>query len=70
MLSIALTQRLERALRGLQYGSVQLVVHEAQVVRIERVERIKLTDSSEAFSTIDGRPTPSKEARHETHQEA
>ena len=43
MLSPRLAKQLEGALRGLQYGSVHLVVHDAAVVRIERVERIRLT---------------------------
>ena len=42
MLSSAVIQRIERALHELQYGSIQLVVHDAQVVRIERTERVRL----------------------------
>ena len=54
MLSSALAQRIERALRGLQHGAVQLVIHDAHVVRIERVERVRLTVSPEAATTIGG----------------
>jgi len=61
MLSTVITQELEAALRGLRYGSIQLVVHDGKVVRIERVERIRLTDSSEAIQTVTGKPTPSME---------
>lgn len=57
----SLTQQIQRALHGLQYGSVQLVVHEGQVVRIERVERIRLTGSPEAHQRNPGRPTASAE---------
>ena len=42
MLSAVITRELEAALRGLHYGSIQLVVHDAKIVRIERVERIRL----------------------------
>ena len=61
MLSSDVLQRLEQVLRGLVYGSVQLVVHDAQIVRIERVERCRLTVSTEAASFTDGRPTKSSE---------
>ena len=33
---------IEQALRNLRHGHVQIVVHEGQIVRIERVERIHL----------------------------
>ena len=54
----SLAREVERALRGLCYGTVQLVVHESRVVRIERLERIRLTDSSEATPNTSGQPTP------------
>ena len=64
MMSPAVCEHLEQALRGLRYGTVQLVVHDAQVVRIERIERIRLTGSPEAFSDQPrGRPTPMTEDR-------
>jgi hypothetical protein len=37
-----LSQVLVRALRGLRFGSVEIVVHDGSVVRIERRERIRL----------------------------
>ena len=86
MLSPGLAQRLERALRGLRHGSVQLVVHDAQVVRIERIERLRLpaalpreaagatqtglTVSPEASPVNVGQPTESSEGRHGEHEEA
>ncbi len=70
MLSPTITHQLEEALRGLRYGSIQLVVHDAQVVRIERLERIRLTDTSEATPiTLSGRPTTSTEVRHDQRKE-
>ena len=61
-LSPEVAQQIARALRGLAYGSIQLVIHEAQVVRIERVERIRLTESTGSLSDEqNGPPTPSRE---------
>lgn len=37
-----LSQVLARVLRGLRFGSVEIVVHDGSVVRIERRERIRL----------------------------
>ena len=68
MLPKEFVQELERALRDLRYGTVQLVVHDAQVVRIERLERIRLTGSPEAHSTT-GRPTPHAEVRQDDIEE-
>ena len=64
----ALRRHLEQALRGLRYGTVQLTVHDAKVVRVERVERIRLTGSPEASATSCGCPTADAEERHD-HQE-
>lgn len=64
MLSQTLARQLARALRGLQYGSLQLVIHEGQVVRIERIERTRLTVSPEAAMIDAGEPTIPTEARH------
>lgn len=79
-LSPEVAQQLAAALRGLAYGSIQLIVHDARIVRIERVERIRLpatwdegqaglTDSSEAQPYTRGRPTPTPEVRHVQTQE-
>ena len=56
-LSLSALRQLEQALRGLAYGSIQLIVHDSQIVRIERLERIRLTGSPEAEPITDGRPT-------------
>ena len=64
-LPASLVRRLEQVLRGLRYGTIQLVVHDAQVVRIERLERIRLTGAPEADFLTDGRPTTSEEVRQE-----
>jgi len=37
-----LTEALTRALRGLEFGSIELVVHDGHVVHVERRERVRL----------------------------
>ena len=60
----SLIPAIERALTGLDYGHVQLVVHAGQLVRIERVERIRLTDPIGSQTQTLGRPTDAEEAGH------
>ncbi len=62
-------RELETALRDLRYGSIQLVIHDSKIVRIERIERIRLTDTPEAFPSHARRPTTPPEVRCETDQE-
>jgi len=69
MLAPAVARQLEQALQGLQYGSIQLVVHDAQIVRIERVERVRLTAPAEAPSTPTGQPTIPMEVRLDASKE-
>ncbi len=52
----SLAPTLEKALKGLEFGYVQLTVHGGQIVRVERVERIRLP--SEKTSSLTG-PTGS-----------
>lgn len=61
MLTQPVARKIEEALRGLRYGAVQLIVHEQQVVRIERVERIRLTGTPEAETTTPDGPTATPE---------
>ena len=69
MLPARVAQQVEEALRGLRYGAVHLIIHEEQVVRIERIERIRLTGTPEAAWEHPGRPTTSTEVRHGVEQE-
>lgn len=39
--SPALVQQVLHALRGLRYGSIELVVHDGRVVQIERKEKLR-----------------------------
>ena len=68
MLIPPLVDRLEAALRHLEFGAVHLVIHEGKVVRIERIERVRLTESSEASPQPSGRPTATPEARRDTQE--
>lgn len=35
-------QEILRALKGIRYGSVEIVIHDSQVVQIERKEKVRL----------------------------
>ena len=48
MLEPTVLAALERALKDLQYGHLQLVVHDGTLVQIERVERIRLPSTGPA----------------------
>jgi hypothetical protein len=39
-----LAENVLEALRGLRFGSVEIVVHEARVVQIVRTERVRFAD--------------------------
>ena len=49
-----LVKHLVEAVKGIRYGSVQITIHDGKVVRIERLERIRLTDSSETIENRSG----------------
>jgi hypothetical protein len=40
-----LQERILRALDGIRYGSVEIVVHESRVVQIERKEKLRFDQS-------------------------
>lgn len=42
-----LAERIVQALRGLRYGSVEIVVHDGRVVQFERRERIRFDRGEE-----------------------
>ena len=46
---IKLAERIVQALRGLRYGSVEIVVHDGRVVQFERRERVRLDRNEEAL---------------------
>ena len=41
-----LTDKILRALSGIRYGSVEIIVHEGRVVQIERTEKLRLDSAS------------------------
>ncbi len=43
-----LAERIVQALRGLRYGSVEIVVHDGRVVQFERRERVRFDRADEA----------------------
>lgn len=46
-------KRIIRALEGLEYGSVQIVVHDSQITQIERVEKQRFPlEKSEAKANV------------------
>jgi hypothetical protein len=47
ILSDELSELLARALRGLRFGSLEIVVHEGQIVHVERRERLRLTGAED-----------------------
>jgi hypothetical protein len=45
---IKLAERIVQALRGLRYGSVEIVVHDGRVVQFERRERVRFDRGEES----------------------
>jgi hypothetical protein len=43
-----LAERIVQALRGLRYGSVEIVVHDGRVVQFERRERVRFDRGEES----------------------
>jgi hypothetical protein len=52
-----------RALRGLRFGSVEIVVHDGRVVQIERRERVR-------FDAADRRSPDDRERTHDSSPRA
>lgn len=51
----ALLSLIQKALKDLQYGTVQLVVHEGKLVRVERTEKLRLPSDPEFILKPTGR---------------
>ena len=64
-LETCVAQRIAQALQGLEHGSIQLVIHDAQIVRIERIEKVRLSVTAQAWKSQLGRPADSSEARRD-----
>jgi hypothetical protein len=63
-----LRRQVAKALAGMRYGTIQLVVHDGQVVRLERLERVRLTVPTEASSGMGGTSTDASEMRHDDEE--
>jgi hypothetical protein len=48
VLDVLAQRELERALAGLRFGTVEITVHNARIVQIERREKVRLDDPSTA----------------------
>lgn len=53
-------ERILSSVKGLEYGNVQIIVHDGKIVQIERTER-KRFDSFAAASQSRARPEPLKQ---------
>ncbi len=42
--SVELDKEILKAIKGIRYGSVEIVIHDAKVVQIERKERIRFEE--------------------------
>lgn len=62
MISAAVLQQIREAIAGVQYGQVQITIHNACVVQIDKIEKIRLADRTSGSPA----PTPPKgvESRH------
>jgi hypothetical protein len=56
-----LATAIRKALRGLRYGSIEIVIHDSKVVRVERRERIRVDLEAEE-TPLDPSPTATAEA--------
>lgn len=43
---LTIEQRILQAIKTVRYGSVEIVIHDAKVVQIERKEKIRLDDGN------------------------
>lgn len=53
-----LLQRIAATLQSLQYGTVQITVHDARVVQIEKVERVRLAPAADLTTGRDSQHPP------------
>lgn len=52
----AVLSAIDQALKGLRYGTVQLTVHDGRLVRVERLERIRLSSETKLSEEPTGIP--------------
>ncbi|OUM86817.1 MAG: DUF2292 domain-containing protein [Bacillus thermozeamaize] len=47
-------ERIIRSLEGLEYGSVQIIVHDSQITQIERLEKFRYPLEKKTFPLKEG----------------
>ncbi|GAB7389023.1 YezD family protein [Bacillaceae bacterium] len=52
-------ERIIRSLEGLEYGSVQIIVHDSQITQIERLEKFRYPLEKKSIA-MKGRPIENK----------
>ncbi|MBI4354190.1 MAG: YezD family protein [Candidatus Omnitrophica bacterium] len=55
--------KIVEAIRGVRFGSVQIVIHDSQVVQIEKAEKIRFGVSSTRTDRTSGGPQQLPEGR-------
>jgi hypothetical protein len=56
--SVQLLEKIAQAIRSIRYGAVQITIHDARVVQIDRIEKIRVEQPSDDRT--------SGEVRHDT----
>lgn len=62
MISPAVLQQIGEAIAGVQYGQVHITIHNARVVQIDKIEKIRLADRTPGSPA--STPPEGVESRH------
>lgn len=54
----AILQEVARAIRSIRYGTIQLVIHDARVVQIEKTEKVRLDKANQTAGGCQPIPFP------------
>lgn len=52
---------IEKALDGMRFGNVEIIVHEGRIVQIEQREKFRLTGNTGSHDLTLSQPTPTRE---------
>jgi hypothetical protein len=50
MIAPALLRQIAEAIEGMRFGQVQITIHDARVVQIDKIEKIRLADRTSGSS--------------------
>lgn len=64
MITPAILARISEAIAGVQYGQVHITIHNARVVQIDKIEKIRLADRTPGGPA----PTPSDDGVDRVHR--